>query len=203
MANVFISYLSRFYSISSDFIFIEVIFSFDYRESIVPRLAITWICFFVCAYKPAYIFMRLRKVKWLLFPNRIWRISSKCTVCSFIMNTAEFQEKEKEKKFGVEKRKDESHRIGKGIFHKHSLVYNSSPLNNGFLWNVIFVHYRKSLMEKVLMMLNYCKYCRSNTLYVFKFCCNNLYIMINYNYYNFTLHGVFILYYQYYFWNRI
>lgn len=34
--------------------------------------------------------MHLRKVEWLLRPNRIWRVSYKCTVCvcSFIMNIA-------------------------------------------------------------------------------------------------------------------
>jgi len=82
------SCLCYFYSISTGFIFIEMVFPFGYLELSMPRQAITWVCTFVCARKTSYTFMRLRKVEWLLRPNRIWRVSYKCTVCvcSFIMN---------------------------------------------------------------------------------------------------------------------
>lgn len=88
MANA--SCLCRFPCISADFIFIEMVFPFGYLELIMPRLAITWVCTFVCGCKTSYTFMHLRKVEWLLRSNRIWRVSYKCTVCvcSFIMNIA-------------------------------------------------------------------------------------------------------------------
>lgn len=101
-----------------DFIFIEMVFPFGYLELIVPRLAITWVCTFVCARKTSYTFMRLRKVEWLPRPNRIWRVSYKCTVCvcSFIMNIAVSKGRgKKEKKFDAENQKRKERRKNRRI----------------------------------------------------------------------------------------
>lgn len=112
------SCLYCFYSIlflfSIDFIFIEMVFPFGYLELIMPRLAITSVCTFVCTRKTSYTFMRLRKVEWLLRPNRIWRVSYKCTVCvfSFIMNIAVSGERAKGEEIWCRKSEEKGKKKG-------------------------------------------------------------------------------------------